>query len=95
MNIEKLNATQDSLKSIYQRLSAPTPVFWKKVRRVMITVGGISAAVLTGFATAGIAIPAIITTVCTYGVVVGATGTALANLPVDWDKVGESGGNRP
>lgn len=89
MNIEKLNANQDSLKSIGQRLSAPTPLFWKKVRRVMITIGGVSAAVLTGFATAGIALPAIVATICTYGAVVGATGTALANLPVDWEKVKE------
>lgn len=89
MNIQKLIDNQDSLKSIPKRLAAPTPSFWKKVRTIMITVGAVSGAVLASAATMGLALPVAITTICTYGAVVGATGTALANLPVDWDKVNE------
>lgn len=40
--MEKLN-----LNTIYQRLKADTPVFWKKIRAIMIGAGTVGAALIT------------------------------------------------
>lgn len=85
--MKKLVEKQNSLSSIPARLAAPTPVFWIKVRTTMVAIGSASGVILATFATAGLALPVLLSTVLTYGMVVGATGAALSGLPVDWDKV--------
>jgi len=65
---------------ILKRIKAPTPKFWKKVRTLMITVGTISGVILATAATGGLAIPAAMVTIATYGATIGVVGTSLAQM---------------
>ena len=65
---------------ILKRIKAPTPKFWKKVRNFMVTVGTISGMILGTAATGGLAIPAAIVTIATYGATIGVVGTSLAQM---------------
>lgn len=60
---------------IGKRLKAPTPKFWRKVRNTMIAVGTIGGTIL-----ALPAIPVALASIATYAVVIGTTGTVLAQL---------------
>jgi len=60
--------------NIKQRLTAPTPKFWKKVRNVMLTAGSIGGALLM----LPVALPAGVITLAGYAVAVGATGAILS-----------------
>lgn len=73
--------TQDNI-TLEQRLSAPTPKFWKKFSAIM---GGLVTAA-TVIVTAPISVPAIVTTVAGYVIVAGgALGITAITLPVDFD----------
>jgi len=60
--------------NIKQRLTAPTPTFWKKVRNIMLTAGSIGGALLM----LPVALPAGVVTLATYALIVGATGSVLS-----------------
>ena len=68
---DKLN-----IKSITRRMTGETPVFWKKLRTLMLTIGGVSGAILM----APVAIPAVIITVAGYGLAIGSVGTVLSQM---------------
>lgn len=69
MEQEKLN-----MKNIAKRMAAPTPPFWKKIRNIMLAIGGVSGAIVA----APIALPATVITIAGYGIAIGTVGAALA-----------------
>jgi len=52
---------------IIDRLKAPTPSYWKKIRNIAATIGSVGA-VIVGLP---IALPAVVITVAGYAVAVG------------------------
>lgn len=67
--------------SIGERLTAPTPRFFRRLRAVGIALGAIGAAVLA----APVALPVAITAVAGYLATAGAVVTAVSSTTVDWD----------
>lgn len=64
-----------SPENLTKRLKAPTPLFWKKIRRIMLGVGSAGAVLASGV----VAIPAIIT-IGGYMVAAGTLGSVLSSL---------------
>jgi len=71
--MEKINFT-----TLTQRIFAPTPVFWQKVRSIAVTIGGSAVAVLTANSTLDLALPVVVITVVKYSIAmcVAVAGTA-------------------
>ncbi|MFC5282011.1 hypothetical protein [Pedobacter alpinus] len=63
-------------KSIIERINAPTPKFFKKLRNIGLTLGSIGVAILA----APIALPAVLTTVAGYFATVGLVASAVASV---------------
>lgn len=63
-------------KQLYDRLKAPTPKFWQRVRRVGVVLGSAGAAMLAAPAT----LPAWIPVAGGYVVLAGSLITALSSL---------------
>lgn len=74
--------TQDTLTvaNMAKRLKDPIPSFFKSLRKILVTVGAIGAAVVVATATLPVSLPAIIGTIAGYMVVAGAVGTGMAQL---------------
>lgn len=72
MNEEKLN-----VGNIVDRMKSETPVFWKKIRNAMGTLGVVGATIVAIPASV-VALPAVIITVAGYCVAIGIVGAALA-----------------
>lgn len=66
------------LKEIAKRWKSETPKFWKKVRRIGITVGAVGGVL----ATAPVALPAGLVTIGGYLVTAGSLTAALSQLTV-------------
>ena len=67
------------MKEIIQRVSSPTPKFFKTLRNI----GLILAAVSTAIVTAPIALPAAVVTVAGYLAVAGGIASAISQTAVD------------
>ena len=67
--------------SVAERLTAPTPKFFRRVRAIGIALGAIGAAVLA----APIALPVMMTTIAGYLATAGAVATAVSSTTVDWE----------
>ncbi|MBX2888014.1 MAG: hypothetical protein KF829_05125 [Ferruginibacter sp.] len=67
------------MKEIIQRVSAPTPKFFKTLRNI----GLILAAVSTTIITAPVALPAAVVTVAGYLAVAGTIASAVSQTAVD------------
>ena len=67
------------MKKLLERISAPTPKFWKKVQVIGLVATGISAAVIAS----PIALPVAIVTAAGYLATVGGTIAALSQLTVE------------
>lgn len=59
---------------VLERMSEPTPTFWKKVRNIAIALGSIGGAILV----APIALPAAVITAAGYLATAGTVATVLA-----------------
>lgn len=70
--------SKNDLGSLLQRLSEPTPPFFKKLR----TVGLVTIAAGTVLVSAPIAIPAVLVTIGGYLIVGGSVMTAMAQAAV-------------
>lgn len=62
------------MNELVERLSEPTPKFFKKIRNIAISLGIIGGAILAS----PVALPAIVVTIGGYLVTAGAIGTALS-----------------
>jgi len=60
--------------TLQQRLNAPTPKFFKKVRNIGLVLAAVSGAVLT----APVALPAVIVKIAGYLAVAGGVATAVS-----------------
>ncbi|HUP12693.1 MAG TPA: hypothetical protein VM187_10785 [Niastella sp.] len=65
-----------------QRIKAPTPAFFKKVRNIGLALAGISTAVLA----APIALPAILIQLAGYLAVAGGIATAISQAATEEDQ---------
>lgn len=64
------------MNELKNRIKAPTPKFWKKVRRISLIVAGIG----TTLAALPVALPVGLAAVSTYLIVGGTVGASLAQL---------------
>jgi len=69
----------NSLSSITQRVQAPTPVFFQKLR----TIGLILAAVSSALLVTPVAVPAIVTQIATYIGLAGGVLSAVSQTAVE------------
>jgi len=71
--MEKVNLT-----TVIQRIFAPTPQFWQRIRSLAVAVGGSAVAVLTANSTLDLALPVIVITIVKYAIAmcVAIAGTA-------------------
>ena len=77
--------TQDNI-TLSQRLTAPTPKFFKTVGKVLGIVAGVATVVVT----APVALPTIVTTVAGYVIAAASlAGVGAITLPVDFKKLAE------
>lgn len=67
------------MKKLLERITAPTPKFWKKVQAIGLVATGISAAVIAS----PVALPAAIVTAAGYLATVGGTIAAISQLTVE------------
>jgi len=65
--------------TLQQRLNAPTPRFFKKVRNIGLVLAAVSGAVLT----APVALPAVIIKIAGYLAVAGGVATAVSQTVTD------------
>ncbi len=72
MENEKVN-----INNIVDRISSETPVFWKKIRNAMGTLGLIGTAIVAIPASV-VALPAVVTTIAGYCIAIGIVGASLA-----------------
>lgn len=66
-------------RSLKERISSPTPSFFKKIRNVGLTVGAVGAALLA----APIALPAFVSTIAGYLATAGIVATAVSTTTVE------------
>lgn len=64
--------------TLKERLIAPTPILFKKIRKVGLILGGIGAALLT----APITLPVVLTSIAGYLVTAGLVASAIAQTTV-------------
>lgn len=72
--------------NIVQRLSAPTPPFFKKLRNIGLVLTAISAAIIG----APVALPGIITQIASYLAVAGSMMSGVSQATVDTEKASKS-----
>ncbi|GAB3282472.1 hypothetical protein GCM10027347_58810 [Larkinella harenae] len=82
--------TQQNI-TVAERLTAPTPKFWKTVGKIM---GGL-VTVATILVTAPVSVPAVVTTIAGYVIAAGsAVGITAITLPVDFDALSKQQGKK-
>ncbi len=69
--------------SITERITAPTPKFFRIVRTLGLLLGTIGGTILT----IPVAIPAALTTIAGYLVTAGAVTAAVSQTTVDWKEL--------
>jgi len=71
------------MNHLIERFKAETPIFWKKVQRFMVIVGGIATAVWTINAQMGLNLDVHIVTVCKYVLVACAAVTLSSQFTIN------------
>lgn len=78
MNKTNLTANSNIDLTLVQRVLAPTPSFFKKIRNIGVVIGVIGAALLS----APVTLPVVVTTVAGYLVLAGSIITSVAQTTV-------------
>lgn len=74
--MEKLNIT-----TIAKRVKSETPVFWKKIRALMLSIGGVGLAIKAAIETNAIELPASFDVeYIHWAILIGVIGTTLASM---------------
>ena len=73
--------------SIADRITAPTPPFFKKLQKIGLIIGAISATILT----AGAGLLAVAVTIAGYLATASAVVVSVSQLPVDSNAIVEDG----
>lgn len=80
--MEKLN-----INTIVARVKSETPIFWKKVRALMLTIGGIGAAIKAAVSAELIVLPiGFDAEYINWAILIGLVGTTLATLTSEQKK---------
>lgn len=86
MDSQKLVEKQDSLTSAPARLQASSPPFFKRLAKIFIGIGSIGG-IIVALPALGVAFPAILVTAAGYAIAIGAVGSVVSGLPVDFSKL--------
>jgi len=73
---------------ITERLTKPTPPFFKRLRTIGIALAAVAGAILT----APVALPTMVITIAGYAVVAGSVATAISQLTTG-NETGDTGAN--
>ncbi len=65
--------------NIVERVVAPCPPFFKKLRNIGLILGGVATTILTG----GVALPAVVTTIAGYLATASAVAVVVSQCTVD------------
>ena len=84
-----------SIKSIYQRLKAETPSFWKKVRKMCIWLGSLGLIIKTAIETNSMDLDWMQADYYNTMILVGAIGTAMSSLTVSPPEIKETDKDEP
>ena len=68
--------------TLKSRINSPTPVFFKKIRKIGLILGGIGGAILA----APVTLPAAITTIAGYLATAGIVASAVSTTAVEGNK---------
>jgi ABC-type xylose transport system permease subunit len=71
--------------SVWQRLTAPTPKFFQKIRNIGIVAGAVGTALLAQ----PIELPGFVSTIATYLILAGTITSIISQAAVDNSKIGE------
>ena len=80
MEKRKIDMDKITLTSLKARIKAETPIFWKKVRYIMVSLGTIGMALKTTIETNSMELDFIKADWYNLAILVGAIGTAMASL---------------
>jgi|GEM_PF-333205 len=80
-----LTATGQTELSIWQRLNAPTPKFFRRIRNIGLVLGAVGAALLAQ----PVELPGFLSTLATYLVMAGTVASAISQAAVENAKLGE------
>ena len=80
MSKKNINMDKITLTSLKARIKAKTPIFWKKVRYIMVSLGTIGIALKTTIETNSMELDFIKADWYNLAILVGAIGTAMASL---------------
>ncbi|MBD1364370.1 hypothetical protein IDJ77_11175 [Mucilaginibacter sp. ZT4R22] len=80
-----------SVSNVVDRLTSPTPSFWKKVQKLALVIGAVSASIIT----AGAALPAVVVTVAGYAGLAAGTVVTVAQLTKDDEPTPVTDGSAP
>jgi len=80
MEKRKINMDKITLSSLKARIKAETPIFWKKVRYIMVSLGTIGAVLKTTIETNSMELDFIKADWYNLAILIGAIGTAMASL---------------
>lgn len=69
-----------SPNNLVERISEPTPPFWKKVRRIGLIASAIGGALIAAVTTGGVALPSAVVAVAKVVATVGGTAVAASSL---------------
>jgi hypothetical protein len=64
--------------ALYERWKSETPIWFKRIRRVSITLAAVAAALLAANGVAGFVLPEILNAPCQWIMVAGITGGTIA-----------------
>jgi hypothetical protein len=82
MEKRKINMDKITLTSLVARIKAETPIFWKKVRYIMVSLGTIGAVLKTTIETNSMEFNFIKADYYNLAILIGAIGTAMASLTI-------------
>lgn len=80
MEKRKIDMDKITFSSLKARIKAETPIFWKKVRYIMVSLGTIGMALKTTIETNSMELDFIKADWYNLAILIGAIGTAMASL---------------
>lgn len=77
-----MNTSSPNDMNIAERIVAPCPPFFKKLRNIGLILGGFATAILTG----GVTLPAVVISIAGYLAIASAVAVVISQCTVDAEK---------
>lgn len=77
-----MNTSSPNDMNIAERIVAPCPAFFKKLRNIGLILGGVATAILTG----GVSLPAVVISIAGYLATASAVAVVISQCTVDAEK---------